>query len=125
MTGTVARRGRPRSGCTPRPPTSGGRRGSRRTASRTFAQVRVARVELREVGHEMGRRVAFPGGEALHASEELGVGEACESGKDVVVHVPLVARTLDSTLRTRQAALGCPRPDAGSPKASTRRPRPP
>jgi hypothetical protein len=63
-----------------------------------LAQVDIARVQFCEVSDEMGRRVTLACDQALHARDELGVGEASERSENVVLHARVVARASD-TLR--------------------------
>ena len=51
-----------------------------------LAQVQIACVQLREMGDDLGCRLALAGGEAFEASDELGVGEATERNERVVLH---------------------------------------
>jgi hypothetical protein len=53
------------------------------------AQVHVPRVQLGEVGDELGRRVTLACDQALHPRDELGVREASERSEDVVLHAAL------------------------------------
>jgi hypothetical protein len=55
----------------------------------TFPQVHIARVQLREVGDDLGGRVALPGDQALHLRDELGVGEATQGSENIVLHICL------------------------------------
>ena len=52
----------------------------------TFPQVHIARVQLREVGDDLGGRIALAGDEALHLRDELGVGEATQASENIVLH---------------------------------------
>jgi hypothetical protein len=49
----------------------------------------VARIELGEMRNEMRRRVTLASGEALHARDELGIGEVAEGREEVVLHSSL------------------------------------
>jgi hypothetical protein len=49
-------------------------------------QVNVAGVELGEVGDEVGRGGSLPSSEALHARQELRVGQTTQGIENVVLH---------------------------------------
>ena len=55
----------------------------------TLAQVYLARVELREVGDDLGGHVTFAGDKGLDAANELGIGQASERSEEVVLHTLL------------------------------------
>ena len=54
-----------------------------------LAQEHVARVELGEVGHDLGRQVMVAGDEALQPRNEIVIGKAGQGSEDIVLHVRL------------------------------------
>ena len=66
----------------------------------SLAQVHIARVQLGEVRDEVGRLVTLSRDQALHARDELVIGEASERSENVVLHGRVVARASEMLQRT-------------------------
>ena len=54
-----------------------------------LAQEHVARVELGEVGHDLGRQVMVAGDEALQPRNEIVIGKPGQRSEDIVLHARL------------------------------------
>src|SRR6266446_2315487 len=70
-----------------------------------FAQVHVARIQLRQVGDDLRGRTTLARRELLHTCDELGVGEASERSENVVLHVRLVSPVPDMAFFRSQDRL--------------------
>jgi hypothetical protein len=55
----------------------------------TLAQEHVARVELGDVGHDLGRQVMVAGDKALQPRNEIVIGKAGQGSEDIVLHARL------------------------------------